>query len=496
MTEIANHAGSLPLQRTSRWTKYEKALAILFLLTAPVVRPWIHGDGRGYYAFARALLFQHNLDFELDWRRGYESNPLVSDPSFHTKYLTPNGHIWNHWTIGPAILWSPFLLTARAITPLADALWGSHLANDGFSKPYMYAMAVGTLFYGFLTLWISLRLARKYLPERWAFLAVLGIWLASSFAFYLYVEPSFAHTPAAFLTALFVWYWDRTRDIRNWGQWLVLGVIAGLMIDTYYATVWTLTLILFEGLASYWQAWKGNSVGEFRTLFGNHALFATATFLCFLPTLIAKKILWGSYFRTGYREAWYWNSPAFFRVCFSSHGVFSWTPILIPAMIGLFLLRKYDKKLSYGMLVTLVVFIYFIGCFESWHAIPSFGNRFFVSFTIFFVLGLAALFKELGDRLPFRKTAPAIAAFSGLLILWNCGLIYQWAAHLFDQSGEVSWSQVAYNQVAIVPGRVAQLVKTSLEERFGLGASKTSSGIHPPPSRLQSVASRVEKEPP
>lgn len=222
-------------------------------------------------------------------------------------------------------------------------------------------------------------------------------------------------------------------------------------------------------------------------------VFATVTFVCFLPTLITKKILWGSYFRTGYREAWYWNSPAFFRVCFSSHGVFSWTPILIPAVIGLFFLRKYDKKLSYGMLVTLLAFIYFIGCFESWHAIPSFGNRFFVSFTIFFVLGLAALFKELGDRFHPRKTTLSIVAFSGLLILWNCGLIYQWAAHLFDQSGEVSWSQVAYNQVAVVPGQVVQLVKTSLAERFGIGASKASSGTQPTSFHSQSVASKAER---
>lgn len=493
MTEIPQSVASVPLQRAYRWTKYEKALAILFLLSVPMVRPWIHGDGRGYYAFARALLFQHNLDFEIDWYRGYESSPLVSDPSFHAKYLTPNGHIWNHWTVGPAILWSPFLLTARAITPLGDALRGTQYSNDGFSKPYMIAMALGTLFYGFLTLWISLRLARKYLPERWAFLAVLGIWLASSFAFYLYVEPSFAHTPAAFLTALFVWYWDRTRDNRNWRQWLALGAIAGLMIDTYYATVWTLILILLESLTSYWQAWKNHSAGEFRALLGKHVLFAAATFVCFLPTVITRKILWGSYFRTGYREAWYWTSPAFFRVCFSSHGVFSWTPILIPAVIGLFFLRRYDKKLSYGMLATLLVFIYFIGCFESWHAIPSFGNRFFVSFTIFFVLGLAALFKELGERFHPRKTVLSIVAFSGLLILWNCGLIYQWAAHLFDQSGDVSWSHVAYNQVAVVPAQIAHLVRTSLADRFGIGASRTPSGIQPTSSRLQSVASKAEK---
>src|SRR5271157_4438151 len=100
-----------------RWTKYEKALAVLFLLTLPMIRPWIHGDGRGYYAFARAVLFQHNLDFERDWYYGYEKDPRMSNPSFRFNYLTPNGHFENHWTIGPAILWSPFLLAARLITP-------------------------------------------------------------------------------------------------------------------------------------------------------------------------------------------------------------------------------------------------------------------------------------------------------------------------------------------------------------------------------------------
>ena len=59
------------------WTfsKYERILAACFLLTLPLLRPWIHGDGRGYYAYGRALLLQHNLDFELDWEKGYQSDP-------------------------------------------------------------------------------------------------------------------------------------------------------------------------------------------------------------------------------------------------------------------------------------------------------------------------------------------------------------------------------------------------------------------------------------
>src|ERR1700757_646692 len=133
-----------------RLSKYEAILAVGFLLTLPLLRPWVHGDGRGYYAYARALLLQHNLDFELDWERGYEASPKYHDRGFRQNYLTPNGHIDNHYTIGPAILWAPFMLCGGAAAQLIDKVARTSLAADGFSKPYILSMALGTYFYGFL----------------------------------------------------------------------------------------------------------------------------------------------------------------------------------------------------------------------------------------------------------------------------------------------------------------------------------------------------------
>jgi hypothetical protein len=34
--------------------KYERFLVLLFLLTLPLMNPWVRGDGVGYYAYARA----------------------------------------------------------------------------------------------------------------------------------------------------------------------------------------------------------------------------------------------------------------------------------------------------------------------------------------------------------------------------------------------------------------------------------------------------------
>ncbi len=89
-------------------------------------------------------------------------------------------------------------------------------------------------FCGFLALWFSFQLAKKYVPEKWAFLSTLGIWFASSLPVYMYFNPSWSHAQSAFTAALFLWYWDRTRPERAWTQWVILGLMAGLMMDVYY----------------------------------------------------------------------------------------------------------------------------------------------------------------------------------------------------------------------------------------------------------------------
>ena len=50
-----------PLVRPERW------LLGLFLMSLVLMNPWVRGDGVGYYAFARAVLIQRNLDFTADY---------------------------------------------------------------------------------------------------------------------------------------------------------------------------------------------------------------------------------------------------------------------------------------------------------------------------------------------------------------------------------------------------------------------------------------------
>lgn len=46
---------------------------LIFLLSLPLLNPWVRGDGVGYYAFFRAPLIEHNFDFTEDYRHANES---------------------------------------------------------------------------------------------------------------------------------------------------------------------------------------------------------------------------------------------------------------------------------------------------------------------------------------------------------------------------------------------------------------------------------------
>lgn len=456
----------------SKLTRYEGFLALLFVLTLPLCNPWVRGDGVGYYAYARSLLIEKHLRFEKDWRHGNESF-VMGRVDEHGRVLpsqyTATGHLMNLWSVGPSILWAPFLIVTHAGVLLCDRL-GARIPADGFSSPYLITMAMATALYGFLGLCISYRLARKYFSERGAFFATLGIWWASSLPVYMYFNPSWSHAHSAFAVSLFLWYWHRTRGARTLEQWIVLGLLSGLMVNVYYPNGVLLLVPLLEAVGIYWRMWKmtpGNMASPVR-LFSEHVVYCATFLVALLPTFITRDIIFGSPLRTGYMPAstWEWSAPKFWDVLWSSdHGMLSWTPILILALIGIVLLRRADRALAAYLMAAAVVFYLVISFYPDWDGLSSFGNRFFVSLTPVFVLGLAAFFDAAARVWRERRAAVVAPAATAVLVLWNLGLIFQWGTHLIPARGPISWRAAAYNQVAVVPVRAASTIKAYLMHR-------------------------------
>ena len=150
---------------------------------------------------------------------------------FHETFLedtTEAGRRRNFATIGCALLWSPFYavgdVTARALRAA-----GRDVQVDGFSQPYIAAVAYGSAFYGFLAVLLTIGAARQLTaapgrpggPSRsvrgagcaraWAGLLA---WVGTPLLFYMYIAPPMSHACSAFAVALFVTVWLHVR--RSW----------------------------------------------------------------------------------------------------------------------------------------------------------------------------------------------------------------------------------------------------------------------------------------
>src|SRR5580693_9163307 len=119
-------------------------------------------------------------------------------------------------------------------------------------------------------------------------------------------------------------------------------------------------------------------------------------------------------------NTWRWTSPAFVSVLFSSdHGLLSWTPILILSSAGLVLFCRLARRFGIYLCVCTVCYYLVISFYPDWDGLSSFGNRFFVSLTPVFVVGLAAALQTLAKVLHDRRGLFGAAyAVMGLFIVW------------------------------------------------------------------------------
>ncbi|MGH9702667.1 MAG: hypothetical protein ACRD4K_04775, partial [Candidatus Acidiferrales bacterium] len=101
--------------------------------------------------------------------------------------------------------------------------------------------------------------------------------------------------------------------------------------------------------------------------------------------------------------------------------------------------------------------------------VSSFGNRFFISLTPIFIIGLAAFFESL-TRIWRKRRSAAIRAYllAGILVVWNLGFVYQWGMHLISERGNISWREMIYNQFRVVPVEIGHSLKRYLTGRKDL----------------------------
>ena len=408
----------------------------------------LQSDGFYYFAHMRSLWFDHDQDLANDYRLlGLGDKPQLFVP-------TPTGHAQSAWTIGPALVWTPFFWSGHLVARGLQGA-GRDVALDGTSFPYRQSICVAGLCWGLVGLWFCFLLASQFAAESWAAMATALVASGSFLIWYLVKEPTMTHAPSMAAVAFFTWGWATTRGHRREWQWAALGLLAGFMATIRWQNVIFALLPAIEWLAVAAPMVRARQ----RPLLIRHvragALFFVAAVAGFVPQMLVWKAIYGQWFAVsplGPQIRW-WHPHVVDVLWSSRNGLFATSPILYVGALGLILCWRRDRLFAAAALVTCVAMVVFNGSIQDWWGSAAFGGRRFDGVLPLLVVGTAVA-AESAAAVVARAPQLAIAAGGLLLVIWN--LTFMGAA--LDGSvriGEaIAFGPLAAHQAASVVNRV------------------------------------------
>jgi hypothetical protein len=493
-------------------------LICLFLLSLPAVTPRIYSsDEIQYFSYLRSLWFDHDLSFDNEYQYFYDRGVARSE-GFHETFLertTEAGRRVNFGTLGCALLWAPFYAAGDVAARVLRAT-GQPIETDGFSKPYIAAVAYGSAIYGAAALALAIASARA-LGLR-AFGAAVAIWLGTPLLFYMYIAPPMSHACSAFAVALFVYTWLRVRE-----RWSIRGALALGAVGALMGMVREQDMFFIAGPVLDFGLWALHAdrtrPSLSRVAKAQRVAAAAAGFmLVYTPQAMAYVRLNGHLgpSRLVTRKM-NWSAPHAIEVLFSpEHGLFIWTPLTLLAIAGLVwmlahrragdaqpqlragrgadapryedrttsaqpqphvhrgadapgtedptgsaqLMLRVRRRVALCMLVMVIVQVYVGGSVESWTVAGGFGQRRFVALTALLVIGLAALY-EAARNISVRRMLVSITL---LAVYWNIALSVEFAVGLMDRQ-RLSPRQNAYDAFVTLPMQLPSLAYRYLFDR-------------------------------
>jgi Dolichyl-phosphate-mannose-protein mannosyltransferase len=374
----------------------------------------LQSDGFYYYAYLRSLAFDGDVNFTNDYRL------LGLGDKAHLFTPTPTGYAQSAWTIGPAIVWSPFFAVGHLVAARLHAS-GAQVSVDGTSFPYRQSVCIAGLFYGLLGCWFAYRVTRRFWQPSLAAAAVVLTVAGSFMPWYMLAEPSMTHAPSMAAVAGFVWLWLATRERRTPGMWGLLGVLAGVMALIRWQNALFMVLPGFDAVRS---LAKPDEPRERIDALAGGTLFLACAAIAFTPQMIAWKAIYGSYVaRSPVGPEIRWAHPHLSDILFSArNGLLSTSPILYLSAIGLILLAIERPDVGAPALAAAAIMVYFNACIQDWWGSAGFGGRRFDGIIPLFCLGLAA-FADATARVVRRHALAAVTAALAAAALWNIALM-------------------------------------------------------------------------
>jgi hypothetical protein len=402
------------------------ALAGYILIYAGgLARSPVRSDGFGYYAYLPAVVVHGDPLFER-----LVADCCGGDFRWYGIQRWPGTGRWvDRYPIGVAVLVAPAYLLAHAVT-----LW-SGMPADGFSLLYVHGAGLSAI----VAFGIGLALLRRVLlrlyspPSVTATLLVVA--LGTNLVHYATWDPLYSHIYSFALISALLWLVPTWFTDPTTRRSALLGLLAGLIVLVRHPNVIFLLLIPLYGIIG------PRDLGPRVRLLAARRWSIVLALVVFgavlFPQLALYRAATGQWLVSSYGDQWFdFAHPRVAGVLFSVRkGLFFWSPALIGAVAGLFVMRDAARLWRVPATVVLALHTYIVA---SWWVYGSgYGHRAFTDALAIAALPLGSVLVSAGRR---PRLALIVSALAGLAIALSLAQMIQvWLGVM--PMHDVTWKQ-------------------------------------------------------
>ncbi len=391
-------------------------IAVTYLAGNFILERWTfdlyYGDPNGYYLHVVSFFVNQDVgDYDETITSLREVNPASADPR-EDKYgirLTDKGRRYIKYTLGVPLMETPFFLLAHAYASLSNTV-----EANGWTKPYLFAIGLSTIFYVLIGFYFLILVLEKHFNRNVTALVVLSIAFATNLFFHA-TYTTMAHAFLFFDYCILIYLSDRFYEKPDWKKALGIGVMVGLITLTRVPEIISVLIPLLWGVV------KVNDLRDRISFFIKQYKLLIVASLGFLFLFSIQFVYW--YYVSGqlvfnpYQgEGFNFLKPHIYKGWFDfANGWLVYTPIMGFSIIGLFYLRKYAPASFFPILLFVFLHAYIHYSYYVWTYFPGFGQRPMVETYPLLAFSLAALYQVMLKK-KWLKVLLLIALFCFTLL--------------------------------------------------------------------------------
>ncbi len=370
----------------------------IFLFRFSITKQAVFGDALYYWSYARSLYFDHDINLKNELTHNYspKTNNSTQEPE-GSNVMIPD-YLAHHLPIGSGLVWILPMTLADGIVASANT-FHIPLVRNGYSDVYQLVVGASNILLVIAGLYLLIKMLATVYPKKIVSLAIILIVFATNLLYYSSIDPINSHPPSFFLSSLFVYLWYTSRENRSFSRWIILGIIVGFLATVRTQDLALLSLPLLETIL----------------LLRRKALSLTSAFLSvisyvsgfvigFLPQLTILYIVFGSIMSRylASNDAFSFVQTHFLDLMIDPKiGILYYSPIILVAIVGLYLRRKKDTIMASVMLLGLFFQLIVISSYNGWRQGEAYGIRMLISTFPLLLFGLTEVLEYLSKKISF-----------------------------------------------------------------------------------------------